>query len=145
MGLTVDIRPQSEENDESSKHRTAKKRKKTCLTMCPCPCLGCPRSSIPGIEQETSQSQKHRLTARDWPSLTKGCSGMGLVFWSDIFPQKVATQFSVCCGMLRHAAACFKTPTIAFPLAPDTLNRGLLLANQREETLPMKILWHELV
>jgi len=29
--------------------------------------------------------------------------------WSDIFPQKVPTQISVCCGMLRHASNPLKT------------------------------------
>ena len=36
---------------------------------------------------------------------------MGLIFWSDV-SQKIPTQFSMCCGMLWYAAACFKTPTV---------------------------------
>ena len=36
---------------------------------------------------------------------------MGLIFWSDMFPQKVPTQFSVCGGMRQHAAAGFRTST----------------------------------
>ena len=101
LGSAVDIRRQNEENNDLSKHSTAEKRKKSGWTVCPSPYQHCCRLPIPVIEPDprcTIQPLEY------WLPLAVDCSGMGLVFWSDIFSQKDPTQFSLCCSMLRHAS-----------------------------------------
>ena len=59
--LTLDIRRQSEENNDQLKHSTAKKRG---LDYGPLSLAGCCILSVLGIELETSPSQMQHLTTR---------------------------------------------------------------------------------
>ena len=79
---------------------TKEKRGKSGWTVCPCRYQQCCRLPIPENEPDTSQSQMHYLATGVLAAC--GCSGMGLIFWSDFSPQKVPTQCSVCCGMLQN-------------------------------------------
>ena len=91
-----------------SKHSTAKKTGKRGWTMCPAPAWDAAYCQSQGWNQTPLN---YRYTVKPlwyWPSLTNNCSGMGLIFWSNIFsPKNPNPIFSV----LWHAAACFKTPT----------------------------------
>ena len=51
---------------------------------------------------------------------------MGLINGSDIFPPKIPTQFSVCCGMLQnpHQQAVFGCRGMLQPLVPGIGRRG---------------------
>ena len=84
----------------------------------------------------------------DCPSLTNNCKGMGLIFWFHIFSRKSPNPiFSV----LRHAAACFKTPTNSpqkqvlrhaaacfnrWCLVPGSLPHGISLGQEKERIAP---------
>ena len=118
VGSTVDIRRQSEETNDLSKHSTAKRGGNQVGLCAPAPA---PARGVADCQsREWNQSPlNHRCTIQPQeycPSLANDCTGMGLIFWSHISPQKVPTKLSVCCAMLQNphqqapkigAAACF--------------------------------------
>ena len=109
VGSTIDIRRQSEDNKGLSKHNTTRNEKRgtksASLEPC-CPCLQdiVLRSLGMGIEPRTLKRVSLHLPTRVPPVL----SALMLKDGIDIL---VRAEFSVCCGILRHAAACFKKPT----------------------------------
>ena len=123
VGSTVDIRRQSEENNDLSKQHGKKKTKTTSRFVYPAPAedaTHCP----PREFNQRPLNYRCSVNPLDyWPSLTNSGSGMGFIVWSKLFPQKI----------LRHAATW-----------DGEHKAGWVITKQGGECLPGALLFYQL-